>query len=61
METIDKGKEDPPEYAETIFPEFPSKFWEIIESHKEMCDNQVKGVAKKKGQVKRQKDNGVIT
>ena len=49
MENIDKGREDPPEYAEPIFPDIPSEFWEMIESHKEMCDEQVKGVAKKKG------------
>eukprot|EP00804_Cyclotella_cryptica_P019805 CCRYP_009698-RA/>CCRYP_009698-RA protein AED:0.16 eAED:0.16 QI:838/1/1/1/0/0/5/278/686 len=49
MENIDKGREDPPEYAVPIFPEIPSEFWEMIESHKEMRDEQVKGVAKKKG------------
>ena len=49
MESIDKGREDPPEHSEPIFPEIPSKFWEMIESHKEMRDEQVKGVAKMKG------------
>ena len=49
MENIDKGREDPLEYAVPIFPEILSKFWEMIEHHKEMCDEQVNGVAKKKG------------
>ena len=49
MENIDYGREDPPKYAEPIFPEIPSDFGEMIESHKKTCDEQVKGVAKKKG------------
>ena len=48
-ENIDKGREDPPEYAEPVFPEIPSNFGEMIESHKEMHDEQVKDVATKKG------------
>ena len=54
MENIGKGREDPPEYAEPIFLEIPSEFWEMIESHKEMCDEQVKGVAKRRDVAKRQ-------
>jgi hypothetical protein len=53
MENIDKGREDPPEYTEPIFPEIPSEFWEMIESHEEMRDEQVKGVAKKKGRSRK--------
>ena len=34
---------------QSLFPEIPSDFWEMIESHKEMCDEKVKDVAKKKG------------
>ena len=50
MKNINKGREDPPNYAEPIFPEIQSEFWEMIESHKEIRDEQVKGIAEKKRQ-----------
>ena len=58
MENIVKDREDPPEYAEPIFPEIPSKFWEMIESSNKMHDEKVKGVAR---EGMRPKGNKVIT
>ncbi len=57
IENIDKGREDPPEYAEPIFPEIPSKFWEMIESNMEMHDGQVEGVERRRDEAERQQSD----
>jgi len=34
MEDVDKGREQPPEYLEPVFPKIPDEFWDKVGMNK---------------------------
>ena len=48
LEDVDKGREQPPEYLESVFPKIPDEFWEKVGVKKA----KGKTVGKRKGRAK---------
>jgi hypothetical protein len=48
LEDVDKGREQPPEYLEPVFPKIPDEFWDKVGVKKE----KGKTGGKRKGRAK---------